>query len=144
MNEHHAQLLKDHNLSVTAARLAILWALDKSPHADADTILNLAQKKIDSLSKQAVYDNLHALTEHGILRVIQPMGHAARYETRVCDNHHHIVCRDCGVTADVDCTHGKAPYLKPAESHGFLLDEAEVIFWGLCPKCQHSQKGKRK
>jgi len=133
---HHSDLLKKHNLSVTSARLAILWALEKYPHADADTIHKHARKKSFTLSRQAVYDNLHALTGSGILRMIQPTGHPARYETRICDNHHHVVCRTCGATADVDCTVGPAPCLKPSQKHGFEIDEAEVIFWGTCPACR--------
>ncbi|MFA5593429.1 MAG: Fur family transcriptional regulator [Micavibrio sp.] len=138
----HIRLLKKHSLSITPARLAILKALDAHPHADADTILKYARGKISTLSKQAVYDNLHVLTENHILRVIQPMGHPARYETRVCDNHHHLVCRTCGAAADVDCASHDRPCLTPPQTHGFILEEAEVIFWGLCPSCQNNSTTK--
>ncbi len=136
MNQDNITLLQKHNLSVTAARLAILWAVRQHPHSDADMILKQARQKAGSLSKQAVYDNLHALTQKGIIRSIQPMGHSARYEPNEDDNHHHIVCRSCGHTADIHCEMGKAPCLDPSHTHGFAIDEAEVIFWGLCPSCQ--------
>lgn len=139
-------LLNTQGLSITSARLAILAVLDKNPHAEADFIHKHARRQVRSLSRQSVYDTLNTLTEKGVLRKIQPMGHAARYETRICDNHHHVVCRSCGLTADIDCTMGKKPCLTPSDAHGFALDEAEVIFWGLCPACQKSQskrKGER-
>jgi len=136
MGHPSENLLKAHQLSVTSARLAILEAIELHPHADAETIWEHARGKIGSVSKQAVYDNLHALTERGILRMIQPMGHTARYEGRVADNHHHLVCRACGATFDVDCQQSKRPCMEPTETHGFQIDEAEVIYWGLCPNCQ--------
>jgi Fur family transcriptional regulator, stress-responsive regulator len=131
-------VLKQHDLSVTSTRLAILEAIIDHPHVDAESVLKYARERLGSLSKQAVYDNLHLLTEKGVLRVIQPMGYAALYEPNKCDNHHHLVCRGCGVTVDVECHMGLAPCLSPAQEHGFVLDEAEVIFWGMCSTCQNS------
>ena len=135
--EHPSEaLLRENQLSITSARLAILDVISEHPHTTADVIWEHAKQKIGAISIQAVYDNLHALSERGIIRVIQPMGHAARYESRVADNHHHVVCRDCGVTHDVDCAQGERPCIEPVETHGFSIDEAEVIYWGLCPNCQ--------
>jgi Fe2+ or Zn2+ uptake regulation protein len=124
-------------LRVTAPRLAILLSVrGEGQHRDVETIADLARKRLGTLSTQAVYDNLHILEAAGLIRRIQPSGHPARYEARVGDNHHHIVCRHCGLTADVDCTVGAAPCLEPSADHGFIVQEAEVIFWGLCPHCQ--------
>ena len=134
--------LKAHNLSVTATRLVILETIGRHAHADADLILNAAKLKIGTLSKQAVYDNLHLLTEKGLLRAIQPKGHPTLYETRVADNHHHLVCRGCGRTEDTHCHTLQAPCLTAKCDKGFAIDEAEVIFWGLCPKCQNEQSSK--
>lgn len=129
--------LRRAGLRVTAPRLAVLMSvLDDGPHRDAEAIADSARKRIGALSTQAVYDNLHLLERAGLIRRIQPSGHPARYEARVGDNHHHIVCRLCGLTADVDCTVGAAPCLEPSVGHGFIVQEAEVIFWGLCPQCQ--------
>jgi Fe2+ or Zn2+ uptake regulation protein len=129
--------LRKAGLRVTAPRLAVLTAvLGEGQHRDAETIAGVARKRLGTLSTQAVYDNLHILEEAGLLRRIQPSGHPARYEARVGDNHHHIVCRQCGRTADVDCAVGSAPCLEPSAAHGFVVQEAEVIFWGLCPQCQ--------
>ena len=128
-------------LRVTGPRLAILNAVQgKGQHRDAEAIATAARKHLGTLSTQAVYDNLHILEEAGLVRRIQPTGHPARYEARVGDNHHHIVCRQCGVTADVDCTVGAAPCLEPSADHGFVVEEAEVIFWGLCPQCQQDSR----
>jgi Fur family ferric uptake transcriptional regulator len=132
----HASLRRA-GLRVTAPRLAVLMAvLGEGQHRDAEAIADAARKRLGTLSTQAVYDNLHILEEAGLIRRIQPSGHPARYEARVGDNHHHIVCRRCGLTADVDCTVGPAPCLEPSTNHGFIVQEAEVIFWGLCPQCQ--------
>ena len=129
--------LRRAGLRVTAPRLAVFAAvLGEGQHRDADAIADAAREKLGALSTQAVYDNLHILEDAGLVRRIQPSGHPARYEARVGDNHHHIVCRRCGLTADVDCAIGAAPCLEPSADHGFLVQEAEVIFWGLCPQCQ--------
>jgi len=129
--------LRRAGLRVTAPRIAVLTAvLGEGQHRDAEAIAEAARKRLGTLSTQAVYDNLHILEEAGLVRRIQPSGHPARYEARVGDNHHHIVCRRCGVTADVDCAVGEAPCLEPSANHGFIVQEAEVIFWGLCPQCQ--------
>lgn len=143
-HENFEDLLRDHGLSVTSARMAVLWAVANFPHADADMLTTQARKKSGSLSKQSVYDNLHALTEKGILRTVQPMGHSARFEFDHKDNHHHLVCRSCDMMMDVPCTKGKAPCLNPQEAQGFILDEAEVVFWGLCPACQKKNSNKQK
>ncbi len=129
--------LQQAGLRVTAPRIAVLDAIvGEGQHRDAEAIADVARKKLGTLSIQAVYDNLHILEEAGLVRRIQPSGHPARYEARVGDNHHHIVCRNCGFTADVDCTVGHAPCLEPSANHGFVVQEAEVIFWGICPQCQ--------
>ena len=129
--------LRRAGLRVTAPRLAVLNAvLGEGQHRDADAIADAARRRLGALSTQAVYDNLHVLEEAGLIRRIQPSGHPARFEARVGDNHHHIVCRRCGMTADVDCVVGAAPCLEPSADHGFIVQEAEVIFWGLCPQCQ--------
>lgn len=122
---------------MTASRLAVLAAVQGSgQHRDADAIAEAARRQIGTLSTQAVYDNLHALEEAGLVRRIQPSGHPGRYEARVGDNHHHLVCRRCGLTADVDCVIGAAPCLEPSAASGFAIEEAEIIFWGLCPHCR--------
>ncbi len=131
--------LKDVGLRVTAGRLAVLAAVTENPHADAEAIAEAARRRLGSLSTQAVYDNLEALLRANLVRRIEPAGHPARFETRVGDNHHHVVCRTCGVAADVDCVLGAAPCLNPSATHGFLIDEAEVTFWGLCPRCQSEE-----
>ena len=124
-------------LRVTAPRLAVIRAVaGEGRHRDADTIARIARKSIGALSTQAVYDNLHALAAAGLVRQIEPAGRPTLYETRVGDNHHHLVCRHCGATVDVDCVVGDAPCLEPSATHGFAVDEAEVIFWGACPDCQ--------
>lgn len=127
--------LRDTGLRVTAARLAVLRAVDAHPHADADTLLRAVREDLGTVSVQTVYDVLRALTSAGLLRRIEPAGHPARYERRTDDNHHHIVCRRCGAVADVDCAVGHAPCLEPSDDMGFVVDAAEVTFWGLCPAC---------
>jgi len=127
------------DLRVTRPRVAVLEAVHAHPHADTETILSAVRTGLPDVSRQAVYDVLNALTAVGLLRRIQPLGMVARYESRVGDNHHHVVCRSCGVIADVDCAVGEAPCLTPSDDDnvldGFVLDEAEVIYWGLCPDC---------
>jgi Fur family transcriptional regulator, stress-responsive regulator len=127
------------DLRVTRPRLAVLEAVHANAHADTETIFGAVRTGLPEVSRQAVYDVLAALTAAGLVRKIQPSGSVARYEARVGDNHHHLVCRSCGVITDVDCAVGEAPCLTPSDHNGFLLDEAEVIYWGLCPDCSTSQ-----
>lgn len=129
------QQLRTAALRVTRPRLAVLTAVHELPHADTDTLIARARETVGDVSHQAVYDVLRALTTAGLLRRIQPSGSVARYESRVGDNHHHVVCRSCGAIADVDCAHGEAPCLNPSDDHGYSIDEAEVIYWGTCPSC---------
>jgi Fur family transcriptional regulator, stress-responsive regulator len=129
-------LLREHGLRVTKPRLAVLDILTEGGHLEVDEIARRARTRLDSVSTQAVYDVLGALSRAGLARRLEPAGSPARYEARAGDNHHHIVCRGCGEIADVDCAVGDRPCLTPATSHGFELDEAEVTFWGLCPACQ--------
>ena len=130
-------------LRVTASRLAVLSAVQgEGQHRDAEAIAEAARRQLGTLSTQAVYDNLHILEEAGLVRRIQPSGHPGRYEARVGDNHHHLVCRRCGMTTDVDCAVGAAPCLEPSAGHGFVVEEAEIIFWGLCPHCRQSNDTK--
>ncbi|MEV0895328.1 Fur family transcriptional regulator [Actinoplanes sp. NPDC049802] len=123
------------SLRVTRPRLAVLATLRDHPHVDTDTVIALVRSELPSVSHQAVYDVLRALTDAGLIRRIQPAGATARYETRVRDNHHHVVCRWCGAIADVDCAVGHAPCLTASGDHGFVVDEAEVVYWGACPDC---------
>ncbi|SEP07723.1 Fur family transcriptional regulator, ferric uptake regulator [Amycolatopsis saalfeldensis] len=129
------RMLRGVSLRVTRPRLAVLSAVHDHPHADTDSIIGVVRTDLGGVSHQAVYDVLRALTTAGLLRRIEPPGSVARYEARVGDNHHHVVCRSCGVVADVDCAVGPAPCLTASDDHGFTIDEAEVIFWGLCPDC---------
>ncbi|HXZ83635.1 MAG TPA: Fur family transcriptional regulator [Acidimicrobiales bacterium] len=130
------RLLRSAGRRVTAVRLAVLEQVGAQPHADVETIFHAVDVQLGSVSRQAVYDALRSLAAANLVRRVEPAGSPARYETRVGDNHHHVVCRICGATADVDCAVGAAPCLEPSELHGFVLDEAEVTFWGLCPRCQ--------
>jgi Fur family ferric uptake transcriptional regulator len=127
--------LRDAGLRVTGPRVAVLGALRAHPHGDTETLADAARSKLGAVSTQAVYDVLRALTESGLVRRIEPAGSPARFELRVGDNHHHVVCRRCGTIADVDCALGERPCLDPSDSHGFVIDEAEVVYWGLCPAC---------
>lgn len=133
-------MLRAHGLQVTAQRLAVLRAVSRLPHATADEIAVAVREDLGSISKQAVYDVLGVLVDKAILRRIQPAGSPARYEDRVGDNHHHIICRGCGKTADVDCAVGQTPCLTAAHHSGYLIDEAEVIFWGTCPECRAASR----
>jgi Fur family ferric uptake transcriptional regulator len=128
--------LRSAGLRVTAPRLAVLDALADHPHGDVDVIARAVRTRLGAVSTQAVYDILRALTGARLARRIEPAGGPARYETRVGDNHHHVVCRRCGATTDVDCAVGAAPCLEPSADEGFLIDEAEITFWGSCPSCQ--------
>lgn len=130
-----ADLLRRHGLRITAQRLAVLRAVSDEPHATADAVAETVRGEIGSISVQAVYDALAALTEKGLLRRIQPAGSAARYEARVGDNHHHLICRTCNRTVDVDCAVGDAPCLTAVDDSGYEIDEAEIIYWGRCPDC---------
>jgi Fe2+ or Zn2+ uptake regulation protein len=123
------------SLRVTRPRLAVMAALRDHPHVDTDTVIALVRGELPTVSHQAVYDVLRALTDAGLVRRIQPAGATARYEMRVRDNHHHVVCRYCGTIADVDCSVGNAPCLIASDDHGFVIDEAEVVYWGTCPTC---------
>jgi Fe2+ or Zn2+ uptake regulation protein len=129
------QQLRDLGLRVTRPRLAVLAAVHGHPHADTDSIIGAVRADLPEVSHQAVYDSLHTLTDAGLVRRIKPSGSVARYESRTGDNHHHVVCRSCGVIADVDCSVGDTPCLTAADDHGFVIDEAEVVYWGLCPSC---------
>ena len=128
-------MLRGAELRVTRPRVAVLTAVHEHPHADTDTIIGAVRAGLGDVSHQAVYDVLRALTEARLLRRIQPSGSVARYESRVGDNHHHVVCRSCGAIADVDCAVGHAPCLTASDDHGFVVDEAEVVYWGTCPSC---------
>jgi Fur family transcriptional regulator, stress-responsive regulator len=128
-------LLRRHGLQVTAQRLAVLRAVTDRPHSTADDIYTVVRAEIGAISRQAVYDTFAALTDKGLLRRIQPAGSPARYEDRVGDNHHHLVCRTCGGMVDVDCAVGETPCLTAADEAGYEVDEAEVIYWGRCPEC---------
>lgn len=136
MSEDVDQLLRSHGVQVTAQRLAIMDAVSAHPHATADELLEQVRTVIGSISRQAVYDSLGVLSDKGLIRRIQPAGSAARYEDRVGDNHHHLICRSCGTTFDIDCAVGEVPCLTADDDHGFLIDEAEVIYWGYCPTCR--------
>ena len=129
------RLLRGAALRVTRPRVAVLTAVYAHPHADTDSIISVVRSALGEVSHQAIYDVLRALTTAGLVRRIQPAGLVARYESRVGDNHHHVVCRSCGVIADADCAVGTAPCLTASDDHGFAIDEAEVIYWGLCPDC---------
>jgi Fe2+ or Zn2+ uptake regulation protein len=132
-------LLRQAALRVTRPRTAVLGAVHDHPHADTDLLIRIVRERVGPVSHQAVYDVLRALTESGLLRRIQPAGSVARYEARVGDNHHHVVCRSCGAIADVDCAVGEAPCLTPSDDAGFAIDEAEVVYWGWCSACSAQQ-----
>jgi len=134
------RMLRGASLRVTAPRMAVLSAVHEHPHADTDSIIGVVRQNLGAVSHQAVYDVLRALTGAGLLRRIEPQGSVARYEARVGDNHHHVVCRSCGAIADVDCATGAAPCLDASDDHGFVIDEAEVIYWGTCPECTTAAK----
>jgi Fe2+ or Zn2+ uptake regulation protein len=129
------RLLRDAGMRVTAPRLAVLGWLADHPHSTADQVTTAVRAQLGTVSTQAVYDVLHAFTDAGLVRRIEPAGHPAQYETRTGDNHHHVVCRSCGRTEDVDCVRGTRPCLHPSDTAGFAVDEAEVVFWGTCPDC---------
>ncbi len=130
-----AQVLRDQGVQVTAQRLAVFKAVAGRPHGTADELADDVRAEIGAISKQAVYDALNLLAAKGIIRRIQPAGSPARFEDRVGDNHHHLICRACGKTVDVDCAVGETPCLTAAKDSGYRIDEAEVIYWGTCPQC---------
>lgn len=136
MSADPVQLLRDHDLQVTAQRLAVLRVVTARPHGTANEVAEDVRREIGTISRQSVYDTLTLLTDHDIIRRVQPSGSAARYERRVGDNHHHLVCRRCDRLVDVDCAVGEMPCLVPIDERQFLVDEAEVIYWGICPDCQ--------
>lgn len=130
-----ADALRSRGLQVTAQRLAVLQAVTRRPHCTADQVAEDVRAEIGSISRQAVYDALHVLTDNGLVRRVQPAGSPALYDPRTGDNHHHAICRDCGKAVDIDCAIGDAPCLTAAEGSGFAIDEAEVIYWGTCGDC---------
>jgi Fur family ferric uptake transcriptional regulator len=135
MSADPADLLRQHGIQVTAQRLAVLRAVSAQPHVTADAVAEVVRAEIGAISRQSVYDALGVLVEKGLLRRIQPVGSPARFEDRVGDNHHHLICRICGRVVDVDCAVGSAPCLTAADGQGFEIDEAEVAYWGRCPEC---------
>lgn len=135
------RMLREAALRVTRPRVAVLGAVHDHPHADTDSLIGAVRRELPEVSHQAVYDVLRALTMAGLVRRIQPAGSVARYEARVGDNHHHVVCRSCGAIADVDCAVGDAPCLAASQDRGFVIDEAEVTYWGLCPACAGAAAG---
>lgn len=130
------ELLRGAGLRTTAVRLAALVALNRCPHSDTETVVREVREELGAVSTQAVYNVLATLLEVALVRRIEPAGSVALYELRVGDNHHHVVCRGCAAVVDVDCAVGRRPCLTPSETHGYVLDEAEVTFWGICPLCQ--------
>jgi Fur family ferric uptake transcriptional regulator len=132
-------LLRGADLRVTRPRVAVLTAVYDNPHADTYSIIDAVRADLGDVSKQAVYDVLNALTDASLLRRIEPAGSVARYESRVGDNHHHVVCRSCGAIEDVDCAVGATPCLDPSDARGYSIDEAEVVYWGLCPSCAEAR-----
>ena len=142
MLDTYEDLLRAHGLNVTAQRLALLRTISDFPHITADQATEEARKQLGSISRQSVYDTLNTLVEKGLARRIQPIDSPALFEDRVGDNHHHLVCRSCGVVVDVDCAVGLRPCLEASDDNNFIIDEADVTYWGECPKCQqatHSQ-----
>ena len=141
MSVDPAELLRQQGFKVTAQRLAVLRAVSGRPHLTADDVVEVVRADIGAISRRAVYDAVGVLADMGLLRRIQPAGSAARYEDRVGDNHHHLICRACGRMVDVDCAVGAAPCLTAADDAGYEIDEAEVIYWGHCPTCQQAAEG---
>jgi len=140
---HPADLLRQRGYRVTGQRLAVLRAVSREPHVTADAVAETVRAELGSISLQAVYDVLSVLVDVGLIRRIQPAGSPALFEARVSDNHHHVICRDCGRAADVDCAIGSAPCLTAADNKGYEIDEAEVIYWGRCPECQSKNQNQR-
>lgn len=138
-----ADLLRQRGYRVTGQRLAVLRAVTSVPHATADAVADTVRAELGTISLQAVYDVLNVLVDVGLIRRIQPAGSPALFEARVSDNHHHVICRDCGRAADVDCAVGSAPCLTAVDDKGYDIDEAEVIYWGRCPECQSKYQNQR-
>jgi len=136
MTTSGVDVLRRHGIQATAQRLAVWRAVSSLAHGTANEVAELAEIEIGTISRQAVYDTLSVFVEKGLIRRIQPVGSAARYEDRVDDNHHHLICRVCASVVDVDCAVGAAPCLTAADDRGYEIDEAEVAYWGLCPTCQ--------
>jgi Fur family transcriptional regulator, stress-responsive regulator len=136
VSEPAVELLREHGVQVTAQRLAIMRVVAEHPHATADELGDVVRSELGAISRQAVYDSLGVLVDKNLIRRIQPAGSAARYENRVGDNHHHLICRVCRVMFDVDCAVGEVPCLTADDTHGFEVDEAEVIYWGRCATCR--------
>lgn len=136
MPDDPAELLRAHGLQVTAQRLAVLRAVSARPHGTAAEVAEAVREQIGTISRQGVYDALGVLADRGLIRRIEPAGSPARYEDRVGDNHHHLICRACGKMVDVDCAVGEAPCLTAADDAGYEIDEAEVVYWGRCPECR--------
>ena len=136
MDESTEQKLRSHGVQVTAQRLAVLDAVAARPHATTEELTEDVRSSIGSISRQAVYDTLGVFVEKNLVRRIQPTGSVARYEDRVGDNHHHLVCRECSIMFDIDCAVGTTPCLTANDDHGFEIDEAEVVYWGRCPSCR--------
>ena len=132
----YSSRLREHGLQVTAQRIAVMEAVAGHPHSSTEDITDIVRTKLGSISRQAVYDTLGVFVEKNLLRRIQPSGSTARYETRVGDNHHHLVCRGCSLMYDIDCAVGETPCLTADDDHGFEIDEAEVVYWGWCPTCR--------
>jgi Fe2+ or Zn2+ uptake regulation protein len=138
-----ADILRRHGIQVTAQRLAVLRAVAGQPHTTADGVAESVRAEIGAISRQSVYDALGVLVAEGLIRRIQPAGSPARFEARVGDNHHHVICRICGRTADVDCAVGAAPCLVAADDRGYEIDEAEIVYWGRCPACLSRARNKQ-
>ncbi len=136
-------VLRANGVQVTAQRIAVLNAVSATPHVTADVVMETVRAEIGAISRQSVYDSLNVLVRKGILRRIEPAGSPARYEDRVGDNHHHLVCRECGRLVDVDCAVGEMPCLVPVDDGDFVIDEAEVVYWGVCPDCRPAAESAR-
>lgn len=142
MKNKYDQILKDKGLSLTAVRLSLLDMIDESPHSNANDIFSKIKQALPTVTIQAVYNNLNALSDAGVIREIKPKGQPSLYETRINDNHHHVICRSCGKIEDTNCM-GCAPCLMPENDHGFKVDEAEVVFWGICPTCLNNRTNQK-
>jgi Fur family transcriptional regulator, stress-responsive regulator len=143
VDEDPREILRSHGLHVTSQRVAVLATVREHPHSTADDVYAVVHDMIGTVSRQTVYDSLSSLADRGIVRRIEPAGSAVRYEGRVGDNHHHLICRECRRVVDIDCAVGETPCLTAADDAGFAIDEAEVVYWGICPDCASRQAGDR-